>query len=255
MPEGPELKYLCEKIKKIENKKLSKIVALSKRKIKLPNILKINRVKVKGKLLYLECDDEYFIHIHMGLSGWIYFEEQNYTKYILKFTDNSEIYIDDSRKFSKISIFKINKHHKIINSLGIDILSNYFSIDIFYNLIKSVNQNICSFMLNQHILCGIGNYIKNESLFMSKINPHRNTETLNDKEINKLYEMIKFVSYSNLIEMLMIDKIKISNDILKLKPKVLEIPYHYKIYGKESKNVVFEIIAGRKTYYDPNKQI
>lgn len=260
MPEGPEIRYLCEKIKSIiMNKTLIKITALSKRKVNIPKELKVFDVKTKGKLMYLRCESDYFIHIHCGLAGWIYLSEQKYTKYILYFKNNLNIYLDDMRKLSKITVLKKTQHESIISELGPDILSDNFVLNNFRDKILGTNQMIASHLLDQHNYSGIGNYIKNESLYISKINPKRITSSLNDNEIIMLYNSIRFVAFSNLVEELNNGNIKIPEDIKKISPKKLNVPYKLRVYEKNKdqygNKVTFEIIGGRKTYYVKGRQI
>jgi len=64
MPEGPEIRYLIEYIKsEILNRKLTKIDSLSKTKVKLPKETIIKDIKSKGKLMWLETNDN-FIFIY-----------------------------------------------------------------------------------------------------------------------------------------------------------------------------------------------
>lgn len=257
MPEGPEIRFLVELIRKIvTNNVLVNIVALSKRKVRLPHRLKVNNIQVKGKLMWLDCG-EYFVHIHMGLSGWITLVEPEYTKYILEFKDTKKIYIDDPRKFSKITIYKKVMHDKKINSLGIDILTNSFTYESFKDKINKSHKMLSSFLLDQSNFSGIGNYIKNESLYIGKINPKRTTNSLSNLEILKLFEAITYVSYSILLEELYDENFNINNsnlsDIKRNKPGRVQIPYKYRVYNKENdpygNKITLEIIGGRKTFY------
>ena len=207
--------------------------------------------------MWFDCG-MYFVHIHLGIAGWINFKDIGYTKYILVFKDNIKIFLDDMRKFSKISIFKINKHNEKINKLGPDIFSQDYSLEFFKNNIQSIDKMIVYFLLEQKYNAGIGNLIKNESLYISKINPKIKTKNLDLKKIKNLYEAIKFVCFSNLIEMLKKANIKIPFDIQKNKPLKLQIPYKIRVYDKlrdsYGNKITLEIIGGRKTYYVKSRQ-
>jgi hypothetical protein len=80
------------------------------------------------------------------------------------------------------------------------------------------------------------------------------TNQLSITQINKLYENILFVAYSNLLELLNYDNLNklLDNNVKKLIPTKLEIPYTYKIYNRESTTdgqKVFKIkVAGRDSY-------
>jgi formamidopyrimidine-DNA glycosylase len=211
MPEGPEIKFIGELCKKkLLNSKLIDIVSNSKDKVKLPQISKLIDVQTKGKLLILIFKDFYF-HIHFGLTGWLTFERGSYPKYELTFKSDNKIiyaYIDDMIRFSKLKIFtNKNAHDKILDKLGIDILTKDFTLEYFTDKIKKQNKSLAAFLLEQDKFSGIGNYIKNESLYLAQINPNKKTGDLDDTQIKALYESIKFVAYSNTIDLLKKKKI------------------------------------------------
>ena len=250
MPEGPELLYLSQICKKhLINHKLLDIKSNTKHRLNLPKISKLLEIKTKGKLMILIFQDFYFT-IHLGLTGWIVFEDAKYPRYELVF-DNLTVYIDDSRRFSKLKIIKEeNKYNKIIDKLGIDILTPAFTLEYFKENIKKVNKKIAVFLLEQNKFCGIGNYIKNESLYIAHINPYKQTNELSDVEIDKLYKAIRFVAFSNYIEMMEMNKLKIDKFYKTIKTTV---PYKFKVYGNEKdlsgNKITIEDIGGRTTYY------
>lgn len=254
MPEGPEIHYLADYLKKHLPRKLINIIARSKRKVHLPYNLTIKDIYAKGKIIIFDCT-EYFVHLHMGLTGWITLEKPEYTKYIFEFSNNFKMYIDDSRKFSKVSVLSYKKHLKVLNNLGKDILTPEYTFSYFYENIKKYKKIIVAFLLDQQINAGLGNYIKNDSLYVAKINPKRLTSDLNDIEIKKLYNAIIYVAYSNYVTLLTEAKLKIKSKLTKLK---LKVPYKFKVYEQQydplGNKIKYEIINGRNTYFVPQIQ-
>jgi len=260
MPEGPEIKYLSEICKKyIVGLDLYHIKSNSKTIVKVPKRSKVLEVMTRGKLLILVCKDYYF-HIHCGLTGWITFDNPKYPRYEIEFrTENDKkmliVYMDDSRRFSKLKIIDKKKHNKILDKMGIDIFSNEFTLDFFMDSIRKTNKKLVAFLMEQNKFSGIGNYIKNESLYLSKIDPHRTCNDLDEDEIKTLYDKILFVCYSNTVELLEGNKeLKPDKDfIYKLKSIDIEIPYKFKVYQQEKDpkghKVIKEEINGRKCFY------
>jgi len=260
MPEGPEIKYLGEICKKyIMGLDLYNIKSNSKTIVNIPKKSKVIDIMTKGKLLIIVCDDYYF-HIHCGLTGWITFNDPKYPRYEIEFrtTDNTKsmtAYMDDSRRFSKLKILKKQAHEKELNKLGIDIFTDDFTYDFFKSQISETNKKIVAFIMEQNKFCGIGNYIKNEALYYAKIDPHRSCNELDENEIKKLYESIIFVAYSNCLELLEQNKeFKIDKNFLnKLKSIKPEIPYKFKVYQQDKDphgyKIIKEEINGRKCFY------
>jgi DNA-formamidopyrimidine glycosylase len=266
MPEGPEIKYLSEICKKyLTGLILTNIVSNSKTVVKVPQKSKVNNVISRGKLMILECDDYYF-HIHCGLTGWLTFQDPKYPRYEINFitSDQSKMltmYMDDARRFSKLKILNEKQHKKALDKLGIDIFDDKFTIDYFMENIKKTNKKIVAFIMEQNKFAGVGNYIKNEALYLAKIDPHRTCDDLEDDEIKTLYNKIIFVSFSNCIELLSQNKdIKPdTNFINKLKKIGPENPYKFKVYQQEKDpkghKVIAKEINGRKCFYVKEVQI
>ena len=252
MPEGPEIRYLAEMIKpKIIGKKLIDINALSKRKVNIPKPSIIKAVETKGKLLWLKTRD-YYVHITFGLTGWLSFDEPEYTKYELSI-GKLVLYIDDMRKFSKISVYKESKHISVVTKLGIDVLTKDFTFANYLNAMSATSMNISSFLLNQQYFCGIGNYIRNECLYIAKTNPKKSAAKLTDKQLRELWFAIRFVAFSNLYDELKNSKLPIPSDIKQIAPNNLEVPYQLRVYEQEKdpkgNKTSYSKVGQRHTYY------
>lgn len=257
MPEGPEIRYIANLCKKyLIGKTLNSIVSNSDTKVKLPKKSKLIDVESKGKQLVLIFEDFWFF-IHFGLTGWLTFEEAKYPRYELHFNDLS-VYIDDSRRFSKLKIYEEEKlYKKNMDKLGVDIFSDEFTEEFFLESFGKTKKAIVAFLMDQSKFSGIGNYIKNESLYLSGISPKRKTDTITDEEKTKLFKSILFVAYSNFVENMELNKIKLdkkdSKRINQLKIKV-QSPYKFNVYGRDDSDLkgnklTIEDIGGRTCYY------
>ena len=261
MPEGPEIKYLSEICKKyLIGLNLVNIKSNSKTIVKVPNISKVVSVDCIGKLMIIKCEDYYF-HIHCGLTGWLTFENPKYPRYEIEFHTSDDkkmitMYMDDSRRFSKLKILNEKAHIKSIKKLGIDIFDDKFNLEFFKDLIFKTNKKIVAFIMEQNKFAGIGNYIKNEALYLAKINPHRTCDDLNDNDIENLYNNIIFVSYSNCVELIEQNKElkEQTKDFIKRLKKIdLEIPYKFKVYQQDKDpkghKIIKEKINGRQCFF------
>jgi len=254
MPEGPELLYFATLLKKkFNNSIISDILSFTNKPVIIPKDYegKIININSKGKILWIQVtgkNHDYFIHIHYGISGWLTTEkpEKNikFEFIIKKKSREIRLYMEDQRRFSKIKIYKEEDHIKALNLLGIDIFSKEFTLIKFKEEIENKNTLLAPFLLNQNIFSGIGNYIKNESLYLTRLHIKIKTSELDDDKIKILYNNILFVAYSNLYEMLKDSEIeKYLDDNKKYnKPSKLEVPYKYKIYSLD------KTITGEKVY-------
>ena len=240
MPEGPELKYLSLLIQDIISDNIVEIKTFNKKDVEQISG-KILNVETKGKQLWIRTNNKY-IHIHLGLTGWLYInEEPKNKKYMIK-TNKNRIYLDN---LATLCILDKDEHKTKIDKLGIDILTYNFTLEYFRNCLNKSKTMIAPFLLKQDKFAGLGNYIKNEALYLAKINPKTKANEIEEKKIDKLYDKIKYVSYSVLSTYI--------NTKMKDFPDKLQVPYKFRIYNRikdDKGNVVKkEKISGRITYY------
>lgn len=262
MPEGPEIKYTSLLLnKKVKGFEITNINSYTAKPIVIPKNFNnyVEEVDCYGKLFWIKTPSHY-IDIHYGVSGWFQFEKpEKNIKYDFEFTNKKNgkvinLYMEDRRRFSKIQIHTEKEHNLLIDKLGVDILDpNKFTLDYFLQTIKSKKSLLLSTLLKQEYFAGLGNYIKNEAIYLSNINAYSKTNELTDAEITKLYKNILFVSYSSLITLLTeIGMTNITNITKNIQHPKLEIPYKYRIYGQtktsDNKKVYKKKIGGRDTY-------
>ena len=253
MPEGPEVNINAAFLKsKFINKNFTKIISNTKSIRELPNVSKVVDIFSDGKFIIIQTKD-YYVYVHFGITGWFTQDKPRIYKYILQF-GNSKIYLQDRRRFSSIKIMNEKEHIKFSNSLGVDILTDKFTLEYFSNIIKSKNKNICSLILDQKYFAGLGNYIKNDALYLSRINPNRKSSSLTNKEIKLLYENILFVTFSNLVEWYKEYKIKLPKNLNNLIPKKILVPYKFFVFDREyddlgNKITFIKNLCGRRTFY------
>lgn len=260
MPEGPELFFLSQLLKsQLKNQYFNNIISNTKSIIKLPKKSIIVDIYSYGKNLIIKTQD-YNVLIHLGITGWLVLEEPKIYKYILEFS-NLNYYLKDVRRFSKITIFNNDELlNDYLNNYEVDILTPKFTYDYFEKIIESKNKLLCNLLLEQKYFSGLGNYIKNDVFYLTKLNINKKTNEMTKNQIKKLYENILFVAYSKLYTWLNEYNLKVPKYIEKIEKPKLEIPYHYKVYEQEydkkgNKVILIKNHCGRRTYYVPNVQI
>lgn len=188
MPEGPEVKHFFDKIKFIKNKELESIILLDDNpryhipKLKLPT--KITNCGVKGKTIWWTLEEGHSILFTHGMSGYWMFKEDKYNR--IEFTvENKNIYFNDVRKFAHIKVVKNVEEE--LDKLGPSVLDKP-SYEDFYKRFKNKNTEISKILLQQEVIAGIGNYLRAEILWKSKISPYRKYQSLTENEKKELYK-------------------------------------------------------------------
>ncbi len=207
MPELPEVETTRHGITPhIKGQIITKvIIRQAKLRWPIPQELKISaknkiieQITRRGKYLLIHLSEGHII-IHLGMSGHLQIVPQNTPH---KKHDHVEIHTGngcclrytDPRRFGCILWTTESPYlHPLISRLGPEPLSDNFFKD--YLLTKSQNRKVAikQFIMNSHIVVGVGNIYANEALFMSKIHPFRQASRISQKRYATLTENIKKV--------------------------------------------------------------
>lgn len=161
--------------------------------------LQVKSVDCKGKSIYMTLTngDEYFYVFHnIRLTGRWQKTSDYYCTCYIELEDVEPLWFRDTKDYAE---FVITSNPEILNEyidrIGPDILTTEFTLSAWRKIIQDNQRlNITSILSNQNIVGGIGDYIKSEALHYAKIAPSRNASSLQENEIEKLYEGIRFVS-------------------------------------------------------------
>ena len=207
MPELPEVETVRRALKReVINKKIlaanvywSNIIAYPEvkefeEKIKNQTILDINRY---GKWLMFELND-YYLLSHLRMEGKYFIRKKEDPKekhqhVIFHFKDGTDLRYNDTRKFGKM--YLINKDEvynvKPLKDLGLEPWDKKLTID--YLQAHFHHKPIKTELLDQSIIVGIGNIYADEILFLSKINPLLNADTLTKKDYENIIKYTRII--------------------------------------------------------------
>lgn len=188
-------------------------------KDKLP--IKVLDIKTKGKFLYFILENDYYLGTTLGLSGgWVYlpystkkfkfpilidnvenlgnYNIDRYRKIALNnlniefITDKGILYFYDSLSFGTIKIFDKILINKKLDSIGPDIMdTEETTFQVFENqllLKRNLEKYIGVVLMDQKVISGIGNYLRSDILWCSKISPFRKVKDLNKEELKEIYK-------------------------------------------------------------------
>jgi len=106
----------------------------------------------------------------------------------------------DPRRFGAFLWTTQNPHkHKLIRSLGPEPLTEAFNADYLYQASRGRSMSIKQFIMNGHVVVGVGNIYACESLFKSGISPKWAAGKVSKARYTKLVDEIKIV-LANAIE-------------------------------------------------------
>ena len=227
-------------------------------------ILKIDRV---GKYILINTSNKNTLILHLGMSGYLSINEVNVKKIkhdhiFINFEcitgEKKCLIFNDQRKFGHIDFHYTSnlKKHFLIKNLGIDGLSNSLKYDFLKTIFSKKTIVIKNALLDQKIICGIGNIYASEILFYSKIHPLKRVNNLCKDEINSLLHNIDIV-----LSKAVLNGGTTIKDYKQPNGKVGYFKQKLKVYGREKlkcyncSSIIFKFnINKRATYICPECQ-
>jgi formamidopyrimidine-DNA glycosylase len=269
MPELPEVETTRLGISPwIVGKKIKKVIIRERRfRWKIQDDLekklegkKIQSIKRRAKYLIFDTDYGSAI-IHLGMSGSLRIikdtEPPNKHDHVdFLFNNGMGLRLHDPRRFSSLLWTMDVSSHFLFLKLGVEPLSKDFT-ETYLNLkAKKRRIPIKQFIMNAHIVVGIGNIYASESLFQAGINPKTQTGRISKKRFSILVKSIK-----NILE----SAIKAGGTTLRNYYKTDGDPGYFKqylyVYGRKGKpchickrKISSITIGQRSTFYCKNCQ-
>ena len=204
MPELPEVETTKNGLEKLLlNKKILKV------EIRNPNlrwrvdasiIFKLQSQTIqsfsrRGKYILFNLDRGHLM-IHLGMSGKINVTDcstslEKHDHFLLYFNDRM-MRLNDPRRFGSI-FFLEDLDHKLLNSLGVEPLSEEFHSNYLYINSRKKSRNIKSFIMDSKVVVGVGNIYACESLHISGINPKTKACNISRERCQNLSKQIQNV--------------------------------------------------------------
>ena len=186
---------------------------------------RIENVNSKGKFIYFKFTNGWVMFNTLGMSGGWYHKQKAHsalklfyssrknkvdkpqsvsrpeqiTEYISKkkgdsIKNNKILFFVDQRRFGNVKFVQTQQElDKKLNTLGPDILNDSsLTFDIYKSRMRKYDKKYLVWaMMEQKIISGIGNYLKSEILYQSRISPHVLVQDLPDDKLRELYDISK----------------------------------------------------------------
>ncbi|MGB4985140.1 MAG: DNA-formamidopyrimidine glycosylase [Erysipelotrichaceae bacterium] len=148
------------------------------------------RFSTLGKYLIFELSD-YTLIVHLRMEGkFYYYNEEKKDKHIhLKFvlSNNDYLYYHDTRKFGKMYVYDKSAQYTCLNGLGLELFNPLMNVKYLKSHIKD-KMVLKQFLLDQHIILGIGNIYADEICFALQLHPETLMNTLSDSQLQALID-------------------------------------------------------------------
>ncbi len=207
MPELPEVETTRRGIAPhIEGQTITDVIVRQPRlRWAVPDLLSqtlvgqtIRSVSRRAKYLLFETDTGTLI-VHLGMSGSLRILSQDlapgkhdHVDFI--FADGTILRFNDPRRFGAVlwTAAPITEH-PLLKDLGPEPLLPSFTGELLYQLSRNRKMSVKSFIMDSHIVVGVGNIYANEALFLAGILPARPAGKISLARYQRLVETIRII--------------------------------------------------------------
>ena len=163
-------------------------------KINGARIVFLNRI---AKYIIINLDNDLSLIWHLGMSGKIKIcetrpENPDKHDHIILTTSRGCLVFNDARRFGLLTCCQTTqlKSHPLLEKLGIDPFDKEFNGQWLYEKFQNKKAAVKIVLLDQQVVCGIGNIYASEALYKAKILPMRPAKDLSLKECRRLAESV-----------------------------------------------------------------
>ena len=158
----------------------------------------IHKLSRRGKYLLFHTEKGCMI-LHLGMSGSLRIltqdipaEKHDHVDFV--FESGSLLRFRDPRRFGCILwTTKDPEQHPLLSNLGPEPLSEELNTDYLFQKSRKRTQSVKTFIMDSHIVVGVGNIYANEALFAAGIHPKRKAGRITRERYEKLSATIKNV--------------------------------------------------------------
>ncbi|TMO61749.1 bifunctional DNA-formamidopyrimidine glycosylase/DNA-(apurinic or apyrimidinic site) lyase [Pseudoalteromonas aurantia] len=203
MPELPEVEVSRLGIKPHINEQVVNKVLIHNTRLRWPvpdevktiETLKIIDVRRRAKYLLLDTEIGSVI-LHLGMSGHLRIvpiEEplKKHDHVELHFANGKALRLNDARRFGACLWQTPGCDHTLFAKLGPEPLTDDFTAVHLYERSRGKKVAIKQFIMDNHVVVGVGNIYANESLFKAGIHPQKEAGKVSLKRFQLLTPIIK----------------------------------------------------------------
>lgn len=203
MSEGPQIKLITERLQRQLKGKVISHCKTTRANLEDFGISIVGRsfehIFCKGKHIFFDFGSGHFLHNHLLMRGrwkisrgrfmllspeiWIAFETSDHTVY--------------NYMGQVLKVLNAKEAQDQLDSLGLDIMCEECTPFNIVEALSGKEKPAGELLLDQSVLCGIGNVAKSESLFLARINPETQISNLNKDELMRLAQSIMFVMWDS----------------------------------------------------------
>lgn len=209
MPELPEVETICRSLSELIRGQRVARVEILERRLRVPIPTDFPRglqhralmgVSRRGKFIVVELNEGWCWVIHLGMSGKLVFHLKpeprvKHDHVVVTFESGAELTLHDPRRFGLSLVMTRSELQQWppIAALGLDPWAGCVDGKELYRLIHRSRRRIYHLLLDQRMICGLGNIYVNEILFRTGVRPSRRGLRMSRDLADRLAQTIPLV--------------------------------------------------------------
>lgn len=169
---------------------------------------KVESVWSKGKLIIFRLSSDFYLFSTLGLMGKWSQKQSKHTSISIEYvprtssassrnTTTKQVFFTDQLHYGTLSIgIGTDALDKKLKALGVDVLDeSAFTWERFKAICQKNNKKtFIDLLMNQKQVCGIGNYLKCEILYVSRASIASPISDYTDEQLNSVYQACKTIT-------------------------------------------------------------
>ena len=159
---------------------------------------KLEKIERPSKYLLLRFSSGTLL-LHLGMSGSVRILEEHtpaakHDHFEMLFDNDKMLRLNDPRRFGAVLWFP--EHHDLqglLTKLGPEPLTADFAYGHLFAKAGNRKVPIKTFLMDNHVVVGVGNIYANEALFIASIHPATLVNSISEEKFNQLTDIIKQV--------------------------------------------------------------
>jgi formamidopyrimidine-DNA glycosylase len=208
MPELAEVAYACslwnrglgQKVKAVHIHPTSRVFRDEDRDQFLVNLTgkTLKRSETHGKQMLFTFSGDYWLGLHLGMTGWLHSKEVDYSPQkhdaLVLSQANQMLVFRDPRQFGRLRIHQGKHPPDWWTKSPVSMLDEAFTYEILETALnRHTKRPLKALLLDQRYFPGMGNWMADEVLWLANLHPNCRSTMMSAKEQKKLFQQILFV--------------------------------------------------------------
>jgi len=161
---------------------------------------RITSIERRGKYLLCHLDHGIVLMFHLGMSGSLRFVEPHepvhkHDLVIFHLSDGRQLRFRDQRRFGLVDVVSNGELETDprLRDLGIEPFSDEFNAETLHRLSRGRKKPVKNFLMDGHVVAGLGNVYATEALFHAGVRPTRSVGRISQKSWQRIVRAVRMV--------------------------------------------------------------